>query len=283
MNFFKKHKTKFALSFIVFLSFSAIKCANEASRFGLLPGVELGNGGPLSANDGPQITTLTDVINNSTASDSYVAKEIFIKQTMNKVIEEGLSAIEVPIEELPWNNIYEFFLEIGSIVPPEDDPTRFEPFSEDTGTRVHVYSNKAVNGIRYANAGFMIDTNEQGRNSIGERHLSFEIEKFDGNFQTAIQFLKEGFLGEDAEPCMNTLQDQVYFKKDEWIVEVLKETADSIDIYSPYPPRTMDDVGVVKVSISKGGHYHQLEGSCLPEHPSHRSNLPGVQDEHPHE
>jgi hypothetical protein len=274
MDFFKSHKNLTAIAIIILFCFAFVKCANEANRMGLLPGVQLGNDSPLDASQGPQITTLTDIIDNSEPSQSHIAKQIFIKQTLNRVIDGGLEILELPIEELPWEQAERFFTELGTRPHPA--------FTQ--ATRVHVYSTESVNGIRYLNAGFNVISNEQGRSSIEETHISFEVEKFEGNFQTTIDFLREGFLGESAEPCLDTLQDHVFFKKDQWIVEIFRETQDSIDLNSVYPPRTLDDVGVVRVSISAGGHYHHLEGTCLPEHShdhDHDHTLPPAQGEGP--
>lgn len=255
VELFKKNKLVVVL--LVLLSMSFIKCSNGSYRSAVLPDGQIDGGGSLDQNSAPQVTTLTDIIDSGDHAQSYIAKEMFIKETLNKVIDKGLASLELPVEELPWEKIHQLFTEMGA--KPKD------AFS--IGQRVHVYSDKSVNGLRYLNAGFDVVTNEHGQMAVKEKFLAFEVEKFEGNFETTIGFLEELFLGEDAEPCLDTKQDQVFFKKEGWIIEVFTETKDSIDLNSVYPPRTLDDVGVVKVSISAGGHYHQLEneGSCFSE------------------
>ena len=254
MNLFQRNKTKLTIVFFILLGMSFIKCANESQRHSLLPGIQLNQDSPLDETTTPQTTTLTNIINNSSPSQSQVAKEVFIKQTLNHVINKGLNHLQLDVTEHPWNGIEDFFDQMGA-----------NPHGAFTiGTRVHVHSTEAVNGLRYLNAGFNVVRDEQNHSAIKEKYLAFEIEKFENNFDVTLDFLKEGFLGEDAEPCLNTMQDHVFFKKDNWIVEVFKETKDSIDLNSVYPPRTLDDIGVVRVSISSGDHDHHLEGSCLP-------------------
>lgn len=258
-HFFNSHKNKISLVLLSLVVFSVVKCANETQRMALLPGVGFEEGAdstPLDPSSGPQVTTLTDIIDHSTGVQSSIAKQIFIKETLDRVLNDGLDIISLSIEELPWEITEEFFTELGASPHPA--------FSN--ANRVHVYSTKSVNGLRYLNAGFNVSSNEQGRRSIGESYLAFEVEKFNENFETTIEFLKETFLGEESEACLDTGQDQVFFKKDDWIVEVFKETEDTIDLNSVYPPRTKDDIGVVKVSVSKGGHYHHLEGTCIESH-----------------
>lgn len=272
MDFFKNNRNKLMVAFALILSFNVIKCANQAHRHGLLPGVGLDGDNPFGNEAHEQVTTLTDLIDNSEASNQFIAKEIFIKPTFTKLLNESLNNLSLPIEEYPWDVSYNLFLEQGFISPPEDDPDRFAPFrSCDSCTRIHVVSNQAVDGIRYVNAGFNVLSNDQGRGYIEEKFMAFELEKFDGNFETAIDFLKEAFLGEDAEPCFDTLQDHVVFSKDDWIIEVIKETEDTIraKLNDEYPQRSMEDVGSVGVSISQGGHYHHLEGTCVDEHEEH--------------
>ena len=261
MNFLNNKKNLVTLLILIALSFSFIKCASEAQRHGLLPGVGLDPGSPMDDNNTAQITTLTDIINNSDPSKSHIAKQVFIKQTIERIVTDGVSVLDLPIEELPWEIAEEFFTEIGSAPHPA--------FTQMN--RVHVYSNESVNGIRYLNAGFNVMEDVDGLSGIAEAHISFEVEKFDGNFQTTIDFLKESLLGENSEPCLDTLQDHTIFKTDDLVVEIFRETEDSIDLNSAYPPRTLDDVGVVRVSISKGS-YHGIADECLPEGHSHEGH-----------
>ena len=248
---FTNNKLSILTFLLVALAFHFMRCGNQADR-GLFFD-PLHNGGDQIENIEVQPpTTLRQVIESGTLpGQDVIAKNIIIKPTVERIINSGVSLLTLPAQNEPWYRAEEFLIEMGAQPQPPSS----------NGSRVHVYSNKSVNGLRYINAGFNV-VNNNGQHIIEGSFLAFEFEAYNGVFEDANIFLKQTFLGEDATPCFDNSQNHRIYKKDDYLVEVFEETADTIDLDSVYPPRTAEDIGSIKVSISKGGHPHGIEMAC---------------------
>lgn len=251
MNYLKNNKISVLTFLIVAFAFHFMHCGNQAERGAFFRPTH--NNHQVENIEVQPPTTLRQVIESGTLpGQDVIAKNIIIKPTVERIIERGVRLLELPVQNEPWYRTEEFLLELGA--QPESPSSN--------GTRVHVYSNKSVNGLRYINAGFNV-LSENGDHFIDDSFVAFEFEPYNGVFEDANLFLKQSFLGEDASPCYDEGQNHRIYKKDEYLVEVFEETEDTIDLDSVYPPRAADDVGAIRVSISKGGHPHGLELACF--------------------
>jgi len=270
MNFFKKPKNVFTVFFLIFASISLIKCGYEAKHLNFEAGVDLDQMIHNVDNTAPQITSLADALDSLPPEDRDLVINKTFDITFKQITSEGVALLDKEYDEKPWDQIYNFFVSLGTIIEDPNDPEKFKPFTNDIGSIIHVYSNNPKNKIRYLNAGFKPSTDENGDHIIGEKHLSFEVEKSLENMQETLRMLESSFIDDFEEPCHTAGKDWYFYKKDEWIVEVKKETTESIEDKinnSYYPVRTLDDVGVILVSISQGGHNHIIEGTgCVSDH-----------------
>lgn len=201
-------------------------------------------------------TTLRQVIEGPPGKFSKPRANRIINLTVRgaaeKLILNGKDILELKASDRPWDKAVNFLDEIGT-----------EPYAPPPShTRQHIYTERSYVGLRYINLGFNV-ISVNGEDLVDEAFIAFEFEPYKGVFEDADFFLKENLLGEDATPCFdNSLNNKIY-KKGDMLVKIFEETEDSLDLNSPYPPRSLDDIGSVRVSISKGGHPHGNEVACF--------------------
>lgn len=185
-----------------------------------------------------QATSFTDVVNSSDSEQKAELKELFVEKVFRKVIQE--SFVDFKSKNSSYERLFESLEEVG-----------VEPVLESTEiNEKYIFGDKSINGLRYFTARY---------EDFGEtpKFFSFELEPLDGAFEYAVELVKEYYIGVE-EPCFTSVDNSTAFRDEdgEHTIAIYEITEDNIDLDSMNPPRTLEDVGSVIISIEKADGHH---------------------------
>ncbi|MGH1467861.1 MAG: hypothetical protein ACRBBP_03145 [Bdellovibrionales bacterium] len=219
---------------LILMAFNYVRCAPKHERVRITdPTVDVSVKEIVD-----QETSLTDAINNSSPEDQEALKEAVVEKSFEDTIK--IAFVGFKDAEKSYDNVLTAFQFLE--VEPEEEETEID--------EKYIIGNKSVNGLRYFTARY---------EDLGDipKFVSFELEPFDGAFEYAKKLVQEFYPGIE-EPCYDSVDNSVAFRDPdgEHIISIYEITADNIDLDSMNPPRLLEDIGSVAISIEKNDGHH---------------------------
>ncbi len=198
------------------------------------------------------VATLNKAIDTHTPKNQ---KELKTTTLMEETFKDAIAMAFIGFEDLKnsYDNVLAAFEYIG--VEPTEDETIID--------EKYIIGQKSVNGLRYFTARY---------ENLGyePQFISFELEPFHKAFDYAKKLITK-FYPNLNEPCYESMNNNVAFKSKDgkYIISIDKITADNIDLDSMNPPRLLEDIDSVVISIRKNNNHH---GNACADYPTHNSH-----------